>query len=167
MRLSQAFIPTLKEDPADAELVSHKLMIRAGMLRKLAAGIYTLLPLGWRVTRKVEQIVREEMDRAGCQELRLPILMPAELWQETGRWEKYGRELGRFRDRHDRDYAIGPTHEEAITDLVRNHVRSYRDMPMNSTRSRPRSRTEFARVSAAFARPRSSSRAATASQTAR
>ncbi|HZE19215.1 MAG TPA: proline--tRNA ligase, partial [Candidatus Angelobacter sp.] len=131
MRLSRAFVPTLKEDPADAELISHKLMIRAGMVRKLAAGIYTLLPLGWRVTRKVEQIVREEMDRAGCQELRLPILMPAELWQETGRWEKYGRELGRFRDRHDRDYAIGPTHEEAITDLVRNHVRSYRDMPMN------------------------------------
>jgi len=131
MRLSRAFIPTLREDPADAELISHKLMIRAGMVRKLAAGIYTLLPLGWRVTRKVEQIVREEMDRAGCQELRLPILMPAELWQETGRWEKYGRELGRFRDRHDRDYAIGPTHEEAITDLVRNHVRSYRDMPMN------------------------------------
>ncbi len=128
MRLSRAFVPTLKEDPADAELISHKLMIRAGMVRKLAAGIYTLLPLGWRVTRKVEQIVREEMDRAGCQELRLPILMPAELWQETGRWEKYGRELGRFRDRHDRDYAIGPTHEEAITDLVRNHVRSYRDM---------------------------------------
>src|SRR6267143_3841376 len=131
MRLSRAFIPTLREDPADAELISHKLMVRSGMLRKLAAGIYTLLPLGWRVTRKVAQIVREEMDRAGCQELRLPILMPAELWQETGRWEKYGRELGRFRDRHDRDYAIGPTHEEAITDLVRNHVRSYRDMPMN------------------------------------
>ncbi|TMQ50669.1 MAG: proline--tRNA ligase [Candidatus Eisenbacteria bacterium] len=131
MRLSRAFLPTLKEDPADAELVSHKLMVRSGMLRKLAAGVYTILPLGWRVTRKVEQIVREEMDRAGGQELRLPILMPAELWQETGRWEKYGKELFRERDRHDRDYVLGPTHEEAITDLVRNHIRSYRDLPLN------------------------------------
>jgi prolyl-tRNA synthetase len=131
MRQSKAFVPTLKEDPADADLVSHKLMVRAGMLRKLAAGIYTLLPLGWRVTRKVAQIVREEMDRAGCQELLLPILMPAELWQETGRWEKYGKELFRPSDRHDRQYALGPTHEEAITDLVRNHVRSYRDLPLN------------------------------------
>ena len=131
MRLSQAFVPTLKEDPADADLVSHKLMVRAGMLRKLAAGIYTILPIGWRVTRKVEQIVREEMDRAGCQELRLPILMPAELWQETGRWEKYGKELVRIRDRHDRDYVLGPTHEEAVTDLVRDHIRSYRDLPLN------------------------------------
>jgi len=131
MRFSQAFIPTLKEDPADAELVSHKLMIRAGLLRKLAAGIYSLLPLGWRVTRKVAQVIREEMDRAGCQELNLPILMPAELWMETGRWEKYGPELFRIRDRHQRDFVLGPTHEEAITDLVRNHVRSYRDLPMN------------------------------------
>src|SRR5258705_5166731 len=118
MRLSQAFIPTLKEDPADAELVSHKLMIRAGMLRKLAAGIYTLLPLGGRVTQKVEQIVREEMDRAGCQELRLPILMPGELWQETGRWGKYGKELFRVPDRHDPDDALGPTPHEGITAIV-------------------------------------------------
>jgi prolyl-tRNA synthetase len=131
MRLSQAFAPTLKEDPADAELVSHKLMIRAGMLRKLAAGIYTLLPLGWRVTRKVAAIVREEMDRAGCQEILLPILMPAELWQETGRWEKYGKELFRVTDRHEREYALGPTHEEAVTDLIRDHIRSYRDLPLN------------------------------------
>jgi len=131
MRLSRAFVPTLKEDPADAELVSHKLMVRSGMLRKLAAGIYTLLPLGWRVTRKVAQIVREEMDRAGCQELLLPILMPAELWQETGRWEKYGKELFRVMDRHERQYALGPTHEEAVTDLVRDHIRSYRDLPLN------------------------------------
>ena len=131
MRQSQAFIPTLKEDPADAELISHKLMVRAGMLRKLAAGIYTILPLGWRVTRKVAQIVREEMDKAGCQELLLPILMPAELWKETGRWEKYGKELFRQKDRHDREYALGPTHEEAITDLVRTHIRSYRDLPLN------------------------------------
>ena len=131
MRLSRAFAPTLKEDPADAELISHKLMTRAGLLRKLAAGVYSLLPIGWRVARKVEQIVREEMDRAGGQELRLPILMPAELWKETGRWEKYGKELFRLADRHDRDYALGPTHEEAITDLVRNHIRSYRDLPLN------------------------------------
>ena len=131
MRFSQAFIPTLKEDPADAELISHKLMVRGGMLRKLAAGIYTLLPLGWRATSKVARIVREEMDRAGCQELLLPILMPSELWEESGRWQKYGPELFRQRDRHQRDFALGPTHEEAITDLVRNHVRSYRDLPLN------------------------------------
>ncbi|HKO22443.1 MAG TPA: proline--tRNA ligase [Candidatus Eisenbacteria bacterium] len=131
MRYTRAFIPTLKEDPADAELVSHKLMVRGGMLRKLAAGIYTILPLGWRTTSKVARIVREEMDRAGCQELLLPILMPAELWKESGRWDKYGPELFRQRDRHQRDFAVGPTHEEAITDLVRNHVRSYRDLPLN------------------------------------
>jgi prolyl-tRNA synthetase len=131
MRYTQAFLPTLKEDPADAELISHKLMVRGGMLRKLAAGIYTILPLGWRVTSKVARIVREEMDRAGCQELLLPILMPAELWKESGRWDKYGPELFRQRDRHQRDFAVGPTHEEAITDLVRNHVRSYRDLPLN------------------------------------
>ncbi len=131
MRLSQAFLPTLKEDPADAELVSHKLMVRAGMLRKHAAGIYSLLPIGWRVTKKVSQIVREEMDRSGAEEVLLPIMMPAELWKETGRWGKYGKELFRQRDRHDRDYVLGPTHEEAITDLVRNHVRSYRDLPLN------------------------------------
>src|SRR5437867_13041426 len=125
MRLSRAFVPTLKEDPADAELVSHKLMVRSGMLRKLAAGIYTLLPLGWRVTRKVAQIVREEMDRAGCQEVLLPILMPAELWQETGRWEKYGPELVPIRDRHQRDFMLGLTHDEAITDPARNQDRSY------------------------------------------
>ena len=129
MRQSQAFLPTLKEDPADAELVSHKLMVRAGMLRKHAAGIYSLLPIGWRVTKKVANIVRDEMDRAGAQEVLLPVLMPSELWIETGRWEKYGKDLFRQRDRHDRDYALGPTHEEAITDLVRNHVRSYRDLP--------------------------------------
>jgi prolyl-tRNA synthetase len=130
MRQSTAFIPTLKEDPADAELVSHKLMVRAGMMRKLSAGIYSLLPLGWRATRKVAQIVREEMDAAGAQEVLLPILMPSELWRETGRWEHYGKELFRPKDRHERDYVLGPTHEEAITDLVRHHVRSYRDLPV-------------------------------------
>ncbi|HSQ61453.1 MAG TPA: proline--tRNA ligase [Acidobacteriota bacterium] len=131
MRLSQAFLPTLKEDPSDAELASHKLMVRAGMMRKHAAGIYSLLPLGWRVTKKVASIVREEMDRAGAQEVALPILMPSELWQETGRWQSHGPELFRQRDRHAREYVLGPTHEEAVTDLVRNHVRSYRDLPQN------------------------------------
>ncbi|HET7904499.1 MAG TPA: proline--tRNA ligase [Candidatus Eisenbacteria bacterium] len=131
MRLSQAFLPTLKEDPSDAELASHKLMVRAGMMRKHAAGIYSLLPLGWRVTKKVAAIVREEMDRAGAQEVALPVMMPAELWQETGRWQAHGPELFRQRDRHAREYVLGPTHEEAVTDLVRNHVRSYRDLPQN------------------------------------
>jgi prolyl-tRNA synthetase len=131
MRFSRAFIPTLKEDPADAELVSHRLMVRAAMLRKHAAGIYSLLPLGWRAAAKVMRIVREELDREGAQELSLPILMPSELWQESGRWEKYGKELFRQRDRHDRDYSLGPTHEEAVVDLVRNEVRSYRDLPLN------------------------------------
>ena len=130
MRQSQAFIPTLKEDPADAELVSHKLMVRSGMLRKLSAGIYALLPTGWRATRKVAQIVREEMDRAGAQELMLPILMPAELWQESGRWDQVGKELWRPKDRNERDYVLGPTHEEAVVDVVRHHVRSYRDLPV-------------------------------------
>ena len=131
MRLSQAFIPTLKEDPADAELASHRLMVRAGMLRKHAAGIYSMLPIGWRVAKKIMAIVREELDREGAQELSLPILMPAELWKESGRWDKYGKELFRQRDRHDRDYSLGPTNEEAVVDLVRSHVRSYRDLPLN------------------------------------
>lgn len=130
MRQSQAFIPTLKEDPSDAELVSHKLMVRAGMLRKLAAGVYSLLPLGWRAARKVAQIVREEMDKAGGQEILLPILLPAELFRESGRWERYGKELFHVKDRGERDYALGPTHEEPVTDLVRDHVRSYRDLPL-------------------------------------
>jgi prolyl-tRNA synthetase len=130
MRQSQAFIPTLKEDPSDAELVSHKLMVRAGMVRKLAAGVYSLLPLGWRAARKVAQIVREEMDKAGGQEILLPILLPAELFRESGRWERYGEELFHVQDRGERDYALGPTHEEPVTDLVRDHIRSYRDLPL-------------------------------------
>ncbi len=125
------FIPTLKEVPAEAEVVSHKLMLRAGMIRKLASGLYTYLPLGLRSIRRVEQIVREEMNAAGAQELLMPIVQPAELWQESGRWDHYGRELLRFRDRHDRDYCLGPTHEEVITDIVRKEVRSYRDLPLN------------------------------------
>ncbi|MCA1960220.1 MAG: proline--tRNA ligase [Desulfomonile sp.] len=131
MRMSKLLIPTLKEDPADAEVVSHKLMVRAGMIRKLTAGVYSYLPLGYRSLRKVEQIVREEMDAAGAQEVFLPMVLPAELWQETGRWDLYGKELLRFKDRHDRDCCLGPTHEEVITDLVRRDVRSYRELPLN------------------------------------
>jgi len=131
MRWSKTFIPTLKEDPADAEVVSHKLLVRAGFIRQISRGIYDYLPLATRVIRKIETIVREEMDRAGAQELLLPIASPAELWQESGRWEVYGKELLRFKDRHDRDFCLGPTHEEVITDLVRRVVRSYRELPFN------------------------------------
>jgi prolyl-tRNA synthetase len=131
MRWSKTFIPTLKEDPADAEVVSHKLLVRAGFIRQISRGIYDYLPLAIRVIRKIETIVREEMDRAGAQELLLPIASPAELWQESGRWEVYGKELLRFKDRHDRDFCLGPTHEEVITDLVRRVVRSYRELPFN------------------------------------
>jgi prolyl-tRNA synthetase len=131
MRFSQLLIPTLKETPAEAEVISHKLMLRAGLIRKLSSGIYTWLPLGLRVLRKVERIIRQEMDRAGAQELLMPGVQPAELWQESGRWEHYGRELLRFKDRHDHDYCLAPTHEEVITDLVRREIRSYRDMPVN------------------------------------
>jgi prolyl-tRNA synthetase len=131
MRMSRFFVPTLKEDPADAEVVSHRLMVRAGMIRRLTAGIYSYLPLGYRSLRKVEQIVREEMNAAGAQEVFLPMVQPAELWNESGRWELYGKELLRFKDRHDREFCLGPTHEEVITDLVRRDVRSYRDLPLN------------------------------------
>ncbi len=131
MRFSRMYLPTLKEEPAEAEVVSHKLMLRAGMIRKLAAGIYSYLPLGLLAVRNVEQIIREEMARAGAQELLLPGVQPAELWQESGRWEQYGRELLRFRDRHQRDFCLGPTHEEVITDLVRHEIRSYRQLPLN------------------------------------
>ncbi|MBW2057923.1 MAG: proline--tRNA ligase [Deltaproteobacteria bacterium] len=131
MRYSQFFLPTLREDPAEAEIVSHKIMFRAGMIRKVSSGIYALLPLGWRVYRKVEAIIREEMNRAGAQEVYLPAVHPAELWQETGRWQEYGKELLRMTDRHDRQYCFGPTHEEVITDLARREIRSYRQMPLN------------------------------------
>lgn len=131
MRWSKTFIPTLKEDPADAEVVSHKLLVRAGFIRQLSRGIYDYLPLSLKVIRKIEAIVREEMDRAGAQELLLPIACPAELWQESGRWLVYGKELIRFKDRHERDFCLGPTHEEVITDLVRRIVRSYRELPLN------------------------------------
>ena len=131
VRWSNSFIPTLKEDPADAEVVSHKLLVRAGMIRQVTRGIYDYLPLGLKVIRKIETIVREEMDRAGAQELLLPIVSPAELWQESGRWEIYGKELFRLKDRHERDFCLGPTHEEVITDLARRTVRSYRELPFN------------------------------------
>jgi len=131
MRYSQLLVPTLREEPADAEVISHKLMLRAGMIRKLAAGIYTTLPLGVRVMQKVERIIREEMNRAGAQEVVMPCLLPADLWKESGRWDQYGKELFRIKDRHDRDYCLGPTHEEVITDLARREIRSYRQLPIN------------------------------------
>ena len=131
MRLSQYPISTLKEVPADAEVVSHQLMLRSGMIRRLAAGLYTWLPLGLRTLRKVERIVREEMNRAGALELYMPTVQPAELWQESGRWAKYGPELLRFKDRHDREFCYGPTHEEVITDIARRELRSYKQLPVN------------------------------------
>ncbi len=131
MRWSKTLIPTLKEDPADAEVISHKLLVRAGYIRQVSRGIYDYFPLALKVIRKIETIVRQEMDRAGAQELLLPIAAPAELWQESGRWEFYGKELLRFKDRHERDFCLGPTHEELITDLVRRSVRSYRELPIN------------------------------------
>ena len=131
MRYSQYFIPTVKETPADAEVISHQLMLRAGMIRKLAAGIYNYLPLGLRSIRKVENIVREEMNRAGAIEILMPGVIPAELWQESGRWEQYGKELLRIKDRKDGEFCLGPTHEEVVTDLVRREIKSYRQMPVN------------------------------------
>lgn len=131
MRLSHYLLATLREAPADAEVISHQLMLRAGMIRKLAAGIYTWLPLGLRVLRKVEAIVREEMDNAGALEVLMPGVQPAELWQESGRWDQYGPELLRLQDRHEREFCLGPTHEEIITDLVRREIRSYKQLPAN------------------------------------
>ena len=131
MLYSKLFLPTLREDPAEAEVVSHRLMFRAGMIRKLAAGIYSYLPMGLRVLRKVEAIVREEMNRAGAQEVLLPAVQPGDLWKESGRWDYYGRELLRFVDRNDRECCLGPTHEEVITDLVRKEIQSYRQLPLN------------------------------------
>jgi len=131
MRLSRYFLPLLKETPAEAQIVSHQLMLRAGMVRQSSAGIYSWLPLGFRVLKKVEQIVREEMDRAGCHEILMPAIQPAEIWQESGRYEDYGREMLRITDRHDRPMLFGPTHEEVVTDIFRRSVRSYRDLPQN------------------------------------
>lgn len=131
MRISNLLIPTLREAPADAEIISHQLMVRAGLVRQVASGIYTWLPLGLRVLRKVERIVREEMDRAGAQEILMSGVQPAELWQESGRWDAYGPELLRFSDRHNRSFCLGPTHEEIITDLIRGELRSYKQLPAN------------------------------------
>jgi prolyl-tRNA synthetase len=131
MRLSQYPINTLKEVPSDAEVVSHQLMLRTGMIRRLAAGLYVWLPMGLRVLRKVERVIREEMDRAGALELCMPTLQPAELWKESGRWSKYGPELLRFKDRHEREFLYGPTHEEVITDIARRELRSYKQLPVN------------------------------------
>jgi len=131
MRVSRFLLATVKETPADAEVISHQLMLRAGMIRKLASGLYTWLPLGLRVLRKVETIVREEMDRAGAQEVLMPAVQPAELWQESGRWDQFGPEMLRITDRHNREFCFGPTHEEIITDLIRNELRSYKQLPAN------------------------------------
>ena len=131
MRFSKFFIPTLKEAPSEAEITSHRLMLRAGMIRKLSSGIYSYLPLGLMAIRKVENIIREEMNRVGAQEVLLPLVQPAELWKTSGRWHRYGKELLRLKDRHNREHCLGPTHEEVITNLVRYEVRSYRDLPLN------------------------------------
>ncbi|MEM8499456.1 MAG: proline--tRNA ligase [Pseudomonadota bacterium] len=131
MRASQFLIATLKEDPTDAEVVSHKLMLRAGLIRKLASGLYSWLPMGLKIVRKVEAVVREEMNESGAQELLMPVVQPGELWQESKRWEEYGKELLRMHDRHDRDFCLGPTHEEVITDIVRNEIHSYKQLPVN------------------------------------
>lgn len=131
MRTTRFFISTLKEAPADAELVSHKLMLRAGLIKRLAGGIYTWMPLGLRIVRKVEQIIREEMNRAGALETFMPAVQPAELWKESGRWQKYGPELLRLKDRHEREFCVGPTHEEVITDIARRELRSYRQLPVH------------------------------------
>jgi prolyl-tRNA synthetase len=131
MRYSQAFIPTLKEVPADAQVASHIYLVRGGFIRKLSAGIYNFLPIGWRVIHKIESIIREEMNRAGAQEVLMPAAIPAELWQETGRWFKYGPELLRFKDRKGGEFCFGPTHEEVITDMVRREIKSYRQLPVN------------------------------------
>ena len=128
-KMSQLYAPTLKEDPAEAELSSHRLLLRAGMIRKTAAGLYSYLPLAWRSIRKIEAVIRDEMEAIGAQEMMVPILTPSELWHESGRWDAYGPELMRIADRHGREFALGPTHEETFTDLVRNELRSYKQLP--------------------------------------
>ena len=131
LRMSNLYAPTLKEDPSDADIDSARLLLRAGMLRKAASGLYTFLPLGFRVLKKIENIVREEMDASGAQEILMPVLQPAELWEESGRLNDYGPELMRLSDRHDREMCLGPTHEEIIVALVRNELRSYKELPQN------------------------------------
>ncbi len=131
MRVSKLFNKTLKEAPAEAEVVSHSLLIRSGMIRKLSSGVFTYLPLGWRVLNKISNIIRQEMNNSGCQELMMPIIQPKELWEQSGRWFVYGKELIRLKDRHDREYCLSPTHEEVITTVVKNEIRSYKDLPLN------------------------------------
>ena len=131
MRASQYLISTKKESPADAEVISHQLMLRAGMIRKVASGLYSWLPLGLRVFRKVEAIVRQEMDRSGALEIMMPVVQPADLWTESGRWGQFGPELLRIKDRHGREFCLGPTHEEVVTDIIRNEIRSYKQLPAN------------------------------------
>ena len=131
MRYSQFGLTTLKEVPADAEIVSHQLMLRAGLIRRLSSGLFTWMPIGLRVVRKVEAVVREEMNRVGALEVLMPAVQPAELWQESGRWDQYGDLLLRMSDRHDRDFCFGPTHEEVITDIARRELRSYKQLPLN------------------------------------
>ena len=152
MRLSQLFFATLRDDPADAEMASHRLLLRAGYVRQVGTGIYSLLPLGWRVTRKVEQIIREEMDRIGCQEMEMPVVQPADLWRESGRYQKIGPELVRFKDRSGRDMVLAMTHEEVVASLLRELVSSYRQLPLlvyhfqTKFRDEPRSRGGLIRV---------------------
>ena len=131
MRLSRAFLPTLKETPAEAQIASHRLMLRAGMVRQTSAGIYAWLPLGWRVLQKVEQIVREEQDAAGAQEILMPTIQTADLWKQSGRYDAYGPEMLRLKDRHDREMLFGPTNEEMVTEIFRTYAKSYRDLPRN------------------------------------
>src|SRR5690554_867751 len=131
MKMSKMYLPTLKETPAEAEVTSHQLMLRAGMMRTLTAGVYTYLPLGYRVIKKIENIIRNAMDESGAQELLMPVVYTAEIWRESGRWDKFGPLMIKFQDRKARDYCLGPTHEEVITDLVRNEIRSYKDLPLN------------------------------------
>jgi len=131
LRFSRLFIPTLRQDPGEAEVISHRLMVRAGMIRKVASGIYSFLPFGFLALQKIQKIIREELVKAGAQEVLLPLVQPAELWRESGRWEEYGKELLRLQDRHNREFCLGPTHEEVITDLIRREVRSYRQLPLN------------------------------------
>ncbi len=131
MRYTQMLLPTTKETPSEAEVISHQLLVRGGFIRKLTSGMYTFLPLGFLALQRVTAIVREEMNRAGAQEILMPMVQPGDLWEESGRWKKYGPELLRFRDRHDRDYCLGPTHEEVVTDIARRELQSYRQLPVN------------------------------------
>ena len=143
MLFSKLVLPTLKEAPHEAEIISHKLMLRAGMIRKVASGVYTWLPLGLKVLRKVEEIVRSEMNKSGAQEVLMPMVQPKELWDETHRWEKMGKELLRIQDRHERDFCLGPTHEEVITDLIRNTIKSYKELPINTYQIQTKFRDEI------------------------